>query len=238
MGSHRSSTTRRPPVGLEALDDPTLDRQTARATLEDISRANRYLGGSAAVAHGVRQILNGGQHSTVTILDVGAGAGDVLVSLERLLARQGVVAEGIAIDWHREAAAMASERRLSALVGDATTLPFGDRSVDVVVASQLLHHCSTAGAIQLVRELHRVARVGVVIADLRSVRLAVWGIWLASFVLRFHPVSRADGVVSVRRGFSKPELAEVCRAAGASATVCRRPGYRLVAFWRTDRAHD
>ena len=232
-------TERRPPVGLEALDSPALDTQTARATLTDIARANRFFGGRAAVVHGVGQILDRRRASApLTILDVGAGAGDVLAALERMLSKRGVPSLGIAVDWHREAAAMASEQRQAALVGDATALPLGDRSVDIVVASQLLHHCSRAGTIQLVRELCRVARVGVVIADLRSARLAVWGIWLASFLLRFHPVSRADGVLSVRRGFSEAELAEVCRSAGAAPTVRRRPGYRLVAFWRTDRAHD
>jgi ubiquinone/menaquinone biosynthesis C-methylase UbiE len=190
------------------------------------------------VAHGVRQLLNGGRLPTVTLLDVGAGAGDVLASLERSLARQGVAAVGIALDWHREAAVMARERRQTGLVGDALALPLGDRSVDIVVASQLLHHCSEAGAVTLVRELHRVARVGVVIADLRRAPLAAWGIGLAALLLGFHPVSRADGVVSVRRGFSKSELAEVCRMAGVAPTIRQRPGYRLVAFWRSERAHD
>ncbi|MGD8726301.1 MAG: methyltransferase domain-containing protein [Gemmatimonadales bacterium] len=233
----RSTGTERPPVGLEALDDPSLDRRIARATLRDIARANRYFGGSAAVAYGVRRVLHGRPPSTVTILDVGAGAGDVLAWLQRSLARQGVSAVGMAVDWHREAATMARERGQEALVGDAHALPFGDSSLDIVVASQLLHHCSEAGSVRLVRELDRVARVGVVVADLQRAQLAVWGIWLAATVLRFHPVSRADGVVSVRRGFTTRELAGVCGAAGVEATICRRPGYRVVAFWRCNRAH-
>lgn len=232
-------TERRPPVGLEALDSPALDTQTARATLTDIAQANRFFGGRAAVVHGVGQILDRRRASApLTILDVGAGAGDVLAALERTLSKRGVPSVGIAVDWLREAATMAREHRQEAVVGNANALPLGDRSVDVVVASQLLHHWSEDGAVQLVRELHRVARVGVVIADLRRTPLAAWGIWLASLLLRFHPVSRADGVVSVRRGFSRPELTAICRAAGVSATVCRRPGFRVVAFWRSDRAHS
>jgi len=225
-------------VGVEALDTPALDSATARATLTDIARANLLFGGRAAVAYGVRQILGSDRRpSTLTIADVGAGAGDVLLSLESMLARRGVAATGIAIDWHREAAAMAREQGQGAVVGDAFGLPLADRSIDVVVASQLLHHFSREAAIRLLRELDRVARMGVVIADLRRARTAAWGIWLAASVLRFHPVSRADGVLSVRRGFSARELADFCRDAGVSAAVTRRPGYRLLAYWRTDRAH-
>ena len=225
-------------VGVEALDTPTLDRTTARATLTDIARANLLFGGNAAVAHGVKRIL-GDDHrrSTLTIADVGAGAGDVLQSLTRMLTRRGIAATGIAVDWHREAAAMAREQGQGAAVGDAFALPLASRSIDVVVASQLLHHFSRDAAIRLLRELDRVARMGVVISDLRRARTAAWGIWLAASIMRFHPVSRADGVLSVRRGFSARELADLCRDAGVSAAVTQRPGYRLLAYWRTDRAH-
>ncbi len=225
-------------VGSEALDTPALDRDTARATLGDIARSNLLFGGRAAVAYGVERLLDGDRHRVpLTIADVGAGAGDVLVALERVLACRAVEMRGVAVDWHREAAVMAKERRQPAVVGDAFRLPLADRAVDVVVASQLLHHFSRDAAVRLVRELDRVARIGVVIADLRRAWMAAAGIWLAAHALRFHPVSRADGVVSVRRGFTASELLELCEAAGFRAVVRRRPGYRVVAHWRTDRAH-
>jgi hypothetical protein len=56
-------------------------------------------------------------------------------------------------------------------------------------------------------------------------------------VLRFHPVSRRDGVVSVRRGYSSRSLRDLLQAAGIKGTVRRRPGYRLVAYWRAPRAY-
>ena len=224
-------------AGSESLDTPGLDRDTARATLGDIARSNLLFGGRAAVAWGVKRLLDGDACATpLMIADVGAGAGDVLVSLERVLAQRAVAMRGVAVDWHREAAVMAVECGQPAVVGDAFHLPLADRTVDVVVASQLLHHFSSEGAVSLVRELDRVARIGVVIADLRRSRMAAAGIWLAAHVLRFHPVSRADGVVSVRRGFTASELQGLCAAAGVSAVVRRRPGYRMVAHWRTYRA--
>ncbi len=226
-------------VGSEALDTPGLDRDTARATLRDIARSNLLFGGRAAVAYGLERLLGSDTWATpLMVADVGAGAGDVLMSLERVLAQRDLAMHGVAVDWHREAAVMAMECGQPAVVGDAFHLPLGDRAVDVVVASQLLHHFSRDGAVRLVRELDRVARIGVVIADLRRARLAAAGIWLAAHALRFHPVSRADGVVSVRRGFTASELKGLCLAAGISAAVRRRPGYRMVAHWRTDHAHD
>ncbi len=225
-------------VGSEALDTPALDRVTTRATLTDIAQSNRLFGGRAAVVWGVVRLLDGDiSGRSLTVADVGAGAGDVLLALGDALARRGGMMSGLAIDWHREAAQMAGERKQRAVVSDGFRLPFADGAVDVVVASQLLHHFTRAAGASLVRELDRIARIGVVISDLRRARLAAAGIWLAAHALRFHPVSRTDGVISVRRGFTTDELAALCLMAGVTATVHRRPGFRVVAHWRIDRAH-
>ncbi|MEJ7812861.1 MAG: hypothetical protein WKG32_20775, partial [Gemmatimonadaceae bacterium] len=88
---------------------------------------------------------------------------------------------------------------------------------------------------RLAEELNRVARRLVIVSDLRRSWVAAGGIWLASWALRFHPVSRHDGVVSVLRGFTPAELAELVLAAtGRSARVRERLGYRLSAAWEPE----
>ena len=102
----------------------------------------------------------------------------------------------------------------------------------MVTCSQVLHHFADDEAAAVLRELDRVARVRVIVADLRRSWLAVAGIWAASFPLRFHPVSRHDGMVSVLRGFTAAELeARVVDAIGAPADVRRRLGFRVTASW-------
>jgi SAM-dependent methyltransferase len=224
------------PVGAEALDSRHLDASLARRTLADIALANRFFGGNAAAGYGLARVLGTGRPAEpLTLLDVGAGAGDVLGSLRRSVRRP---LTGIALDFHPEAARLARKRQELSVQADAFRLPFADHAVDVVVASQLLHHFARSAATALLVELDRVARIGVVIADLRRARVAAWGIWVAAHALRFHPVSRADGVVSVWRGFTPDELRSLCVEAGLPATVRRRPGFRLVAYWRKAHAHD
>lgn len=226
------------PVGSEALDTPTLEPALARRTLEDITLANRFLGGCSAVRYGVGRLLGpGAPRGALAVLDVGAGAGDVLENLRRMLGRSGTAVTGVAVDFLPEATRMAHERCELSVRGDAFSLPFADRSVDIVVASQLLHHFARPATTSLLRELDRVARLGVVIADLRRGRAGEWGLRLAALALGFHPISRADGVTSLRRGFTPAELRTLCRLAGLPAAVRRRPGFRLVAYWRKLHAH-
>jgi hypothetical protein len=105
------------------------------------------------------------------------------------------------------------------------------KSVDFVIASQVLHHLETDVAIRWITEFDRVARRAVVIADLRRSWIAMAALWAVSFPLRLHPTTRHDGVLSLRRGYTAQELEALLRAAGVRARVRRRPIARLVTLW-------
>jgi hypothetical protein len=108
--------------------------------------------------------------------------------------------------------------------------------VDVVLVSQLAHHLSRDSAVRLFRECDRVARRAVIVADLRRGRLGPLLFWAGARALGFDPVTVADGMTSIRRGYTVDELGGLLRQAGVHATVERRPGYRLVATWRPREA--
>jgi ubiquinone/menaquinone biosynthesis C-methylase UbiE len=114
----------------------------------------------------------------------------------------------------------------------AFALPFRDHSIDIVMCSQLLHHFDWSDAERVVRELDRVAKRSVILSDLRRSWIAAAGFWAVANVLRFHRVTRHDGVVSVLRGFTASELRQLVeRTTGIAPTVRRRLGYRLTVQW-------
>jgi ubiquinone/menaquinone biosynthesis C-methylase UbiE len=226
------------PLGVETLDDPGCPAPVARATLRDIARANALLGGRQAAAWGVDRLLRHGSHgSTVTLLDVGAGSGDIARYLTMRAGRRGVALRAVGLDTHRAAAALCREAGVQPLVGSAAALPFRERSVDIVFASQFLHHFARPSVTALVRAFDRIARLGVVLCEPRRTRAAAAGIWLAALALRFQRVTRQDGVLSVRRSFTPAGLRSLLADAGVTAVVRRRPGFRIVAVWRTHDAH-
>jgi hypothetical protein len=85
---------------------------------------------------------------------------------------------------------------------------------------------------RLFRTCDRLARHAVVVADLRRGVLGPLAFWVGARALGFDPVTVADGMTSIRRGYTAAELRALLAAAGVRASVERRPGYRLVATWR------
>ncbi len=220
--------------GIEILDDPSHDPALAVRSLHDVAKANRLFGGRRAVLREVRRALASRAPTTDAplLLDIGTGIGDIPAAATRQATRDGITLRTIGLELDPALARAAEPACSFVLAGDALRLPFADASVDVVTLSQVLHHFDGEPAERLLRECTRVARLAVVVADLRRSWLAVSGLWLSSFVLGFHPVSRNDGVVSILRGYRAPELASLIkRATGVAPQVRHALGWRVTAVW-------
>jgi SAM-dependent methyltransferase len=220
--------------GVEYLDDPDIDDDLRSRSLADVARANRFFGGTRAAVAELADALGAFRENgrRASMLDVGTGLGDIPARVRDVAARAGVRLTAIGVDA-APSLALASKARVDyAVCADARMLPVADGSVDLVLCSQVLHHFDRPDAVRLLREMDRVARVRVVVSDLRRSYVAAAGLWLASFPMRFHRVSRHDGVVSVLRGFTTGELgALIQEAVGKRPAVRRRRGWRVTASW-------
>lgn len=215
----------------EILDDPGVTAELMTRSMQDVARANMLFGGRRAALAELRPAL-AAMSSKADLLDVGTGLGDIPAEAKRAARAMGLEVRTIGVD--RSFPLVAFQRGCTdALVqADAFALPFRDKSVDVVMVSQVLHHFTLASAVLVVQELDRVAKQRVVISDLRRSLIAAAGLWLGSFPLGFHPASRHDGVVSVMRGFTPAELATIVEAAtGRRPVIRRRLGFRLTTSW-------
>ena len=225
------------PIGAELLDDPDADPDTVAESLRNIARANRWFGGAAAVRHGLACTLGGTAPGlTYSLLDLGTGAGDLPRVAERWGNTRGIRIQPVGLELSRAAAALAQHSGLPVVVGCAGSPPIRDKSVDVVLVSQVAHHLSPESVVHLFRTCNRLARRAVIVADLRRHQLAASGFRLGARLLGFDAVTVTDGVTSIRRGFSRRELLSLMAQAGITGQVDSRPGFRLVATWLPEGA--
>src|SRR5687767_10140809 len=218
----------------ELLDAPNVDPEIVKRSLADVARSNALFGGRSAAIGEFRDVLRE-LPRRATLLDVGTGLGDIPRLAREVADENGVELIAFGLDSAEELARASKTAVDFSICGHGLELPFGDKSIDVVMCSQVLHHFSHLGALELLREMDRVARVRVIVSDLRRSRIAAAGLWLASFPLRLHAVSRDDGVVSVMGGFSPEVLVDAVREAVAHPPTSPQRRWMRVATIRASR---
>jgi SAM-dependent methyltransferase len=212
------------------MDAPDVRGPALRSALRDLRRINAVLGGYRATEVVLSPLLR--SRSALRVLDVGSGTGDYPARLVKRGRRLGTRVEAVGVDlnpvtvghgraWldHTLSPPLRSRARLE--IADALALPYADDAFDVTHAALFLHHLHGAAAVQLLREMDRVSRLGVVVNDLHRHPLAYVGIWGLSRLLGMSPMVQHDGPLSVLRGFRRGDLADLARRAGL-----RRPRIR------------
>lgn len=216
----------------ELMDRSDADPRQVRESLADLRRVNRFFGGLAALAPGLSRAF-GEDRGGLRVLDVGTGAADVPEWIVRRAAASGRSVRAVGLDRGRAAIrvareAVAGNADVRLVRGDALALPFRDGAFDVAVSSTTLHHFSGEDAARFLTEMHRVARRGVVIGDLRRSVPAYLAVKvLAATLWRRHGYARHDGPASVRRAYTVSEVRALLYSAGLPGRVERRPFFRL-----------
>jgi 2-polyprenyl-3-methyl-5-hydroxy-6-metoxy-1,4-benzoquinol methylase len=208
-------------AGSELMDEPGQDHGQLAVSLADLRAVNRWLGGTRVALRHLAELAERHPRERYRILDVATGSGDIPLHVARWARERDIDVEIVATDNHETTLElarrhMAGERSVRVAFADATRLPFADNEFDVALISTALHHFDDErDAIRVLRELHRVSRIGFVVNDLARSRAALAGArLLAATVWRRHPVTRHDGPLSVRRAFTPAELRALAARAG------------------------
>ena len=219
-------------IGAELLDDPSANPAAVAESLRNIGRANRWFGGAAAVRFGLARTLGGvPPGTTLSLLDLGTGLGDLPRVSVRWAAARGIRLVPVGLELNRVAAVLASSAGVPTALACAGAPPVRHKSVDVVLVSQVAHHLTEASVVHLLQTCDRLARGAVIVADLRRSPIARTAFWCGARLLGFDAVTVADGITSIRRGFSRGEMRSLMLRAGLCGRVDLRPGFRLVATW-------
>jgi ubiquinone/menaquinone biosynthesis C-methylase UbiE len=217
------------------MDEPEQDAGELERSLADLRAVNRWLGGTRVVLHHLAELVRRHPRAEYRILDLATGSGDIPLKVAAWARSEDVQVAIVATDNHLTTlelarAHTAAEPAVRVEAADALKLPYADGSFDVVVLSTALHHFDDEReCIRIIREMHRVCRIGFIVNDLARSRPALLGARvLAATVWRRHPVTRHDGPLSVRRSFTPAELRALAARAGfADARVQAHFPFRL-----------
>lgn len=209
----------------ELIDDQSQPYADFRASMTDVQRANRFLGGTRVVTRQAKLWLRAAGSDPefasrpITFLDVATGSGDLPQAILSLARNVKVPIQIVGLDFSPPILRIAREevepiREIRLLRGDAFRLPFADHSVDYVLCSLAFHHFGFAQSVVALQEMERVARRGWLVNDLRR----AWSAWflfrVVSILTGMNRLTRHDGPASVLRAYSLSEYRAMPEALG------------------------
>ncbi|HXW90413.1 MAG TPA: methyltransferase domain-containing protein [Terriglobales bacterium] len=217
----------------ELLDSDSGTPDEIAASFSDLKRINRWFGGVATTCGMIEYVAKKTGARSLSLLEVGAGAGDVPQAAKQRLRRLGIDLDVCLLDRAPSHLRNRDGDSAPRVAGDARALPFGMESFDLVSSCLLAHHFPPEDLLRLVMEGLRVARTAVLINDL------VWHPLHLALVYAGWPLYRSrltqhDAPASVRQAYTLGEMREILKPTPAAAVVVRRhPWFRMgVVVWK------
>jgi 2-polyprenyl-6-hydroxyphenyl methylase/3-demethylubiquinone-9 3-methyltransferase len=149
-------------------------------------------------------------HAGSLLVDVGCGAGVLAPHVAHLGHRH------VGVDVVTGSAALARERGITVLLGDARGIPLRDGCADVVVAGEVLEHVPDLG--QVVSEVTRVLRPGGTLV-IDTIAATWWGRFTSITVGERMPAGPPPRLHDAELFVDRSELVAACAEHGVTLTL-------------------
>jgi ubiquinone/menaquinone biosynthesis C-methylase UbiE len=229
---------RRRSYELENIDKGTYTPAEYEGCIVELQRVNKWLGDAKALRGTLLKEIERQGLRSFSILDVGAGSGELLRVAAHWARDTGRSASLVGLELNQRSAQAILEEsadfpEISSVQASGLTLPFPDASVDYVISSLTLHHFDDDGAVSLLREMGRVARRGTFVIDLHRNPMAYFFYTTLGHIILHNRLLREDGALSILKSFTPDELEKVGQQAGLkNVTVEKHFPSRLVLIAR------
>ena len=219
---------------LERIDTGEYTAREYDEFLREIRLVNRFAGDTWALKKTLFTEIERGDLRKFSILDVGAGSGELLRTCAAFArnTRRAARLTGLELNTRSANSILEESRRypeISSVRADALNLPFEDDSFDFVICSLFTHHFREREIQSILNGMARVARRKIFVIDLH--RHPVASLLYKAFcaVLIRGVLVKTDGALSILRGFKPSEFEAIAHDAGLnSPAVKRRFPFRLV----------
>ena len=219
---------------LEHLDKGDYTPEEYEGCMVELRRINRFLGDAGALRHSLLKDIEREHLKSFSVLDVGAGSGELLRVAARWAKDTERSARLVGLEFNaRSARAIMEESRefasLNSVRGDAFRLPFADNSFDYSICSLFTHHFKEAQVVEILNEMKRVARRRVFVIDLHRHPIAYYLYTTVGHLFLHNRLIREDGALSILRSFLPREMERLASQARLEdVSVERRFPFRLV----------
>jgi len=205
----------------ENLDKGSYTSEEYEGCLVELRRVNEWLGDANALRDSLLKEIERADLRSFSVLDVGAGSGELLRVAAKWARETNRIGFFTGLELNeRSAQSILEESRdypeIASVRGDGFRLPFDDDSVDYAMQSLTLHHFDNEGAVEVLREMARVARRGIFVIDLERSPVAYFFYTTVGRLFLHNRLLREDGALSILKSWTPEEMRGLGRRAGLS----------------------
>jgi ubiquinone/menaquinone biosynthesis C-methylase UbiE len=212
---------------LEHIDIGDYTADEYEGCIGELQIVNNWMGDSWALKRTLFRHLEEERRQDFSLLDVGAGSGELLRITAKWARQHGKRLRAVGLELNeRSALAIAEEStgfsEITAVRGDALSLPFPDGSFDYVISSLFTHHLTDHQVIETLREMSRVAARRLFVIDLHRHPVAYFLYTTVGKLVLHTRLLREDGALSILRSFKPDELDHLATLAELEKAVVQR----------------
>ena len=217
----------------ELMDDPQISKDVLHAVLKDINKANSLLGGNRITINSIKKLIRENPRKTYSILDVGCGDGSMMRALAQFFRKLDISVRLVGWDISETALKLGRSHtsefpEIEFHRMDVSKEPTKIEVFDFVISTLTLHHFSEAQIPNLMKMLLSRSRIAIVINDLQRSRIAYALFKGFSAIFIRTAIAKNDGLLSIKRGFTRKELIEHSKKIGGEHQIKWKWAYRYV----------
>ena len=204
---------------LEHIDTGAYTPEEYEGCISELQLVNRWMGDAHALKQTLLRDVEQNQLPEFSVLDVGAGSGELLRVAATWAKSTGRRFRGVGLELNERSAQAIREAstgfpEITAVRGDALQLPFATAEFDYVMCSLFTHHFVDEQVVNILREMSRVARRRIFVIDLHRDPVPYFFYTTLGKLVLKNRLLREDGALSILRSFKAEELVSLGKAAG------------------------
>lgn len=216
----------------EQLDNLALQGEPLHKALQSLSWINYWFGNNRSAIESILFVYKK-RELPFRITDLGCGGGDVTAAIARALDKKKIAYQITGIDGNEHTLAYARKNSLHSpcinfLKADILDPDFKTGPCDVLFSSHFVYHFTEDGLISFLQKNRSSVTTAFIFSELERSRLAIFLFKYLSALLPISKLAKKDGLLAIKRSFSKKEWMELLQKAGITTFhISRFPLFRL-----------
>jgi 2-polyprenyl-3-methyl-5-hydroxy-6-metoxy-1,4-benzoquinol methylase len=202
----------------EKLDNLSLNGEPLYKALQSLEWINRWFGNHRSVVNAIIGIYKKDKQ-LLSIVDLGCGGGDLILAVAKALQKNKIQFIITGIDGNANTLEYAQKKcagfpEINFLQADILSNEIRIQPCDIMISSHFMYHFTGDGLIKFLKINLPSISTAVVFSELKRNRFAMQLFKFSSFLLPLSKLAKEDGLLAIKRSFTKKEWLAILQKAG------------------------